>query len=311
MAEKTSFSVWMAQIRANFLILSVFLVLIGLATAYKYQDIESTFNWFHAVLLVLGVVSTHVSVNLFNEYSDFRTGIDLHTNRTPFSGGTGLMAGGITKPSRVLRVAIATLITGLAIGIYFSIVSHWTILLLTVIGTLTIVWYTDYLAKYMLGEFFCGLTLGTFVVLGTYIAMNAFPGQAITELLPVEVILISLPPGILTLLLLFLNEFPDVEADRQGGRRHIVIRYGLKKSGIIYVVGLVLTFGIILIMPLTGMSSYWLYLALIPLPFAVNAGLKALKYNGDFRTIIPALGANVLTVLGVDLLLAVGVFIGI
>ena len=311
MAEKSTLSIWMAQIRANFLLLSVFLVLIGLATAYKYQDPVSSFNWFHAFLLISGVISTHISVNLFNEYSDFKTGIDLHTNRTPFSGGTGMMVEGMVKPAKVLGAAILTLIIGLAIGVYFTIVSHLTILFLTITGALTIVLYTDYLAKYMLGEFFCGLTLGTFVVLGTYISMNAFPGQRFTDLLPVEVILISLPPGILTLLLLFLNEFPDVDADRQGGRRHIVIRYGMKKSAWFYIVGLVLTFGIILLMPLTGVSSYWLYLALLPLPFAVNAAIKALTYNGDFRTIIPALGANIMTVLGVDLLLAVGVFIGI
>jgi 1,4-dihydroxy-2-naphthoate polyprenyltransferase len=311
MAKRNSFSIWMAQIRANFLLLSVFLVMIGLAAAYKYQDEVSSFNWLNAFLLVAGVVSTHISVNLFNEYSDFKTGIDNNTPKTPFSGGTGMLTRGLTKPGSVLRAAIITLLTGLAVGIYFTFKSHWTIIILAIIGGLTIVLYTEVLAKYMLGEFFCGLTLGTFVVLGTYIAMNASPGQSVSDLLPFEVILISIPPGILTLLLLFLNEFPDFEADRAGGRNHIVIRFGLKKSAFIYITGLIATFGIIVIMPLAGISSFWLYLALIPLPFAVKAGTTALRYNGDFHTIVPALGQNVMTVLGVDLLLAVGVFISI
>lgn len=301
----------MAQIRANFLILAVFLVLIGLAIAYKYQDQHLEFSYIHAVMLVIGVVATHVSVNLFNEYSDYNTQIDFKTHRTPFSGGSGMLTQGLIKPHQVLRTAIAALVFAFLVGIYFAITSHWTILVLSIIGALTIVFYTSFLAKYMLGELFCGLTLGTFVVLGTYIAMNADPATRLSELLPVEVILISIPPGILTSLLLFLNEFPDVEADKAGGRNHMVIRFGFRKAAIIYMAGLVITFGTIVLMPLLGYSSFWLYLALIPLPLAVRASMIALKYNGDIGKIIPALGNNVMTVLGVDLLLAIGVFIGI
>ncbi|MBN2481590.1 MAG: prenyltransferase [Bacteroidales bacterium] len=311
MPKRNSFSLWMAQIRANFLVLAVFLVLIGLAVAYKYQEPHLQFNWFHGILLILGVVSAHISVNLFNEYSDYRTKIDFNTHRTPFSGGSGMLTQGLIKPHQVLRVAILTLVLAFGAGLYFALVSHWTILLFSVIGALTILFYSDYLARYMLGEFFCGLTLGTFVVLGTYIAMNVTPGMHFFELLPAEVILISIPPGILTSLLLFLNEFPDAEADRSGGRNHLVIRFGFRKAALIYITGLVFTFGTIVLMPLLGYSSYWLYLALVPLPLAVQASIVAFQYNGDIQKIIPALGNNVITVLGVDLLLAVGVYIGI
>jgi len=311
MDNRSRFSLWMAQIRANFLVLAVFLVLIGLAVAYKYQDANSSFNWLHAILLIAGVVSTHISVNLFNEYSDFKTKIDLHTHRTPFSGGSGVLSKGLIKPGQVLKVAITSLLFGLAIGIYFSIISHWSIIILSIIGALTIVFYTSFLARFMLGELFCGLSLGTFVVLGTFISMNATTDMNFSTLLPAEVLLISIPPGILTLLLLFLNEFPDVEADKEGGRKHMVIRFGFRKSAFIYMIGLVITFGTIVLLPLIGLSSFWIYLALLPLPLAVKASISALKYDGQINNIIPALGQNVMTVLGVDLLLAVGVFIGI
>ena len=63
----------MAQIRANFLILAAFLVVIGLAFSIKYPaDTGEPFNVIHAVMLVIGVVLSHISVNLFNEYSDFK-----------------------------------------------------------------------------------------------------------------------------------------------------------------------------------------------------------------------------------------------
>lgn len=301
---------WLAQIRAPFLILSVFLVLIGLALSLKYPlTLNSEFNLFHAVLLVIGVVSSHISVNLFNEYSDYFTKIDFKTRRTPFSGGSGMMVEGKIKPSRVLSVAIITLAIALLIGIYFSIISHFIILIFAILGAISIVFYTNFLARYMLGELFSGLTLGSLVVLGTYISMNALPAMPWDSLFPTEVLWLSVPAGILTSLLLLINEFPDVEADKAGGRNHLVIRLGWKGAGIIYALGMLASFSIILILPLTGLSSYWIYLALIPLPLAIKASIAAVMQGNDMARIIPAMGSNVITVLATDLLLAVAIFI--
>ncbi len=310
MDKVSGFKVWIAQIRANFLILAVFLVVIGLAFTLKYpHGSSSSFNVLHALLLVVGVVLSHISVNLFNEYSDFKTKIDYYTRRTPFSGGSGMIASGQTRPENVRVVGITTLIIAASIGLYFSIVSHWIIIVLSLIGGFAVLFYTNFLAKHVLGELFAGLSLGTLVVLGTYISMTASPEMPVGQLLPSEVIWISLPPGILTSLLLLINQFPDAEADKKGGRRHLVIRFGVKKASYIYTSGMFITFGIIVLMPIIKISSFWIYLALIPLPLAVKACLTAIKHGDDFKRMIPALGSNVLAVLGTDLLLAVAVFI--
>jgi 1,4-dihydroxy-2-naphthoate octaprenyltransferase len=161
----------------------------------------------------------------------------------------------------------------------------------------------------MLGELFSGLTLGTLVVLGTFIALTATPGQPLETLLPFEVIMISIPPGILTSLLLFLNQFPDSEADRKGGRKHLVITLGYKNAATLYVAGVVATFLIIIILPLAGVSSFWLYLGLIPIPFIFKASLTTLKFYNNIDKLIPALGANIATVLLTDALLALAIFI--
>ena len=222
--EKQGFKIWLAQVRAPFLILAFLLVLIGLALAFKLPGDRLGFNLFHAFLLVIGVVSAHAAVNLFNEYSDFKTGIDFNTNRNPFSGGSGMIIDGYTSQRSVKIAAISLLILAFGIGIYFTVVSHWSIIILVLIGGLTIVFYTEGLARIMLGELFAGLSLGSLVVVGTYIAMTATPGQELGDLLSAVVIMVSIPPGILTSLLLLINEFPDVEADKAGGRLHLVIR---------------------------------------------------------------------------------------
>jgi 1,4-dihydroxy-2-naphthoate octaprenyltransferase len=311
MHKQNSVSLWIAQVRANFLLLAVLLVAIGLAISYKYQPRDDIFNWFHSVLIIVGVVSAHISVNLFNEYSDFKTKIDFNTKKTPFSGGSGILTEGLISSRTVLRVAIAALLLALAIGVYFSIVSHWTILVISVFGTLTIIYYTEFLARYLLGELFAGVALGSLVVVGTYIAMNASPENSIINLLPGEVILISIPPGILTSLLLLLNEFPDAEADKKGGRKHLVIRFGYKTSAIIYIAGLILTFGTIALLPILGYSSLWLFIALLPLPLAFKASIIALKFNGDLKKLIPALMSNVVIVLATDLLITIGIILDI
>jgi 1,4-dihydroxy-2-naphthoate polyprenyltransferase len=305
-----NFKVWMAQIRANFLILSVFLVLIGLALSIKYPPENGyAFNYFHAVLLVIGVVVAHISVNLFNEYSDYFTKIDFKTNRTPFSGGSGMMVAGKSQPRKVLAVALITLLFAFGIGIYFSFVAHWTIIIFAIIGAFSIVFYTNFLARMMLGELFAGLALGTLVVLGSYLSMTASPAASFGPLMPAEVVWLSIPPGILTALLLFINQFPDMEADIAGGRNHLVIRLGKKRSAWVYCAGMFTTFAIIFLLPIAGLSSYWIYLALFPIPLAVKASVTAIKYGENYNLLIPALGSNVITVLATDLLIAIAIFI--
>ncbi len=300
--------IWLAQTRANFLLLAVFLVLIGLAYAAKYNP-EGTFNWWSAILIMAGTISAHISVNLLNELSDLHTKIDYMTQRTPFSGGSGMLTAGKTRPGQVRFAALFTLILSTGVGAYFTITAHWTIALISILGALTIVFYTNTLARYMLGEFFAGLALGTLVVIGAYIAMNGTPGTALTALVPIEVCLISIPPGILTFLLLLLNEFPDVEADKTGGRKHLVIRFGKKTAAKIYAAGLFVTFAIILLLPLLQIASFWLYLALLPLPMALKASQTTVKHAENTEKLVPAMGMNVMIVLATDLLIAISVII--
>ncbi|HDR89912.1 MAG TPA: prenyltransferase [Bacteroidetes bacterium] len=308
--KSVSLAAWMAQVRGPFLILAVLLVAIGLAFAYQIPGpAEIEFNLWHALLLVTGVVSAHISVNLFNEYSDHKTRIDAHTKRTPFSGGSGMMQQGLTTPRQVLAVAVTTLLLAFSIGVYFTFASHWFIMVLTLIGGVTIISYTEGLARIQLGELFAGLALGSLVVIGTYVAMTATPGMPLSGILPLKVILVSIPPGILTALLLLINEFPDMEADRAGGRRHLVIVLGRKKAAYLYAFGMFLTFGTILILPLVGLASAWIYLALIPMPLGIRSSITAIRHGDDMHKMVPALGTNVITVLGTDLLLAVGIII--
>lgn len=290
-------AVWLQQIRAPFLILAVALTLIGIATA--------TWHGFghlgHSLLLMAGVVLAHTAVNLFNELSDYGTRIDENTVRTPFSGGSGMLQAGKTTVRQVTLAAYGALLAAGAIGLYFSLVSGWPILALMAIGAIAIRFYTSHLAKWMVGELVSGLTLGSFVVIGVHYALTRF--------MTLDIIYIALVPGILTALLLFLNEFPDAEADRKGGRLHLVIFFGRKKSALIYACSVFLLFALIAAGPFILNIPYTVLIALATLPLGVAAVFLTLKYHGEPTRLVPAQGLNVAMVILTDLLLAVAYFL--
>ena len=73
-------------------------------------DIQLIFS--HAILTFAGVISLHASVDLLNDYWDFKRGIDTKTKRTKMSGGTGVLPEGLLKPKSVYFVGIGFLILG-------------------------------------------------------------------------------------------------------------------------------------------------------------------------------------------------------
>lgn len=290
--DTSKISIWAKQIRAPFLLLSVVLCLIGGAVALH----DGVFDGLHLLLCVVGVTLAHVAVNLFNELSDSRTGVDDHTVPTPFSGGSKTLQRGLLTPRAVTRAAWATLLGAGLIGLYLTWASGWVVAALMLAGGVTSVLYTSHLARWAVGELAAGTTLGSFVVLGTYYAQ-------VGHLTP-TILLLSIPAGVLTALLLLLNEFPDVEADRAGARRHLVILLGFRQAAGLYT-GLL---GAMYLFIGAGVLLRWfppiLLITFLTLPFAVKASVTALRHGSEPQRMVPALGANVALVLGTDLLIA-------
>jgi len=294
---KDSLSLWFREMRANFLVLAVVLVAIGGAVAYH----DGTFHAGRFVLTLVGVVFAHISVNLFNGYSDWKSGIDARTVRTPFSGGSGNLPKGLNTPEHVRNVAWVALAAAFTIGLSLAWISGWQVLLFMAAGGMAIVWYTDYLAQWVLGELASGMTLGSFVVLGTYFVQ--------TGGISAGCVWVSIPPGILTFLLLLLNEFPDAEADLTGGRRHIVIMAGKRIAGVIYSIMLLGVYIVIGTGVASGAMPGMVSLAFITLPLAFVTVYHVLRFSTETDRLNPALGVNVIIVLVTDALLSLGYFL--
>jgi 1,4-dihydroxy-2-naphthoate polyprenyltransferase len=284
--------IWFLETRPQFLVLAVVLALLG--TAMSRND--GYFNWLRFVLTTIGLVLAHASVNVLNDYSDYKSGIDLETTRTPFSGGSGILPEGLMKPESAYRLGMGCLLTALVIGLYLAYVSGWLLLPLIILGGPVIYFYTSHLTKWLVGELSTGLGLGTLPVLGTYFVQTGHYSLG--------ALAASLAPGFLTANLLFLNEFPDVQADTKGGRFHLVIALGTRRAAILYAGLMAMTYLCILGGVLARLMPALSLIALLPVPLALKAIRIAFKHHDHPQELPPALKANVQTILSTDALLA-------
>ncbi len=281
------------ETRPQFLLLSVVLAFLGTSIAWY----DGYFHLGYALLAFVGLLLSHISVNVLNDYFDYKSGIDLETKRTPFSGGSGILPLALLKPRQVFWLGLISLLLAVPIGIYFVIVRGWLLLPLLIIGVICVLLYTPFLTKLRWPEWAPGLGMGALPVLGIYFIQTA------TYTLPI--IVACIPSGILVHNLLLLNEFPDTEADKKAGRKTLPITVGKAKAGIVYSVLTVIVYLWIIGGVVAGQMPVFSLLALLTLPLAAKAILGTLKHQ-EMSKLVPAMANNVLVVLLTQLLLGIG-----
>jgi 1,4-dihydroxy-2-naphthoate octaprenyltransferase len=278
--------------RAPFLLLPFTLVAVG-AAAGRY---DGHFNWSRTLLALVGLLALHMAVNILNEWSDMRTGIDLATERTPFSGGSGTLPEGGMSLGSALVFGLTCAACGLAVGGYLVSQVGWTLVPIMVIGAISVLAYTDVLARMGVGEVAAGLGLGGLPVLGTALVQDGNLGAAAWAA--------AVPATFMTFNLLLLNEFPDEDADRGGGRRNLVILLGRRVAASVYALAALATPAAIVIAVLVEALPAPSLLAVLPSLLLV----QPLRWVvGDTRkpVPIPALGANVAWNLTTNTVLAI------
>jgi 1,4-dihydroxy-2-naphthoate octaprenyltransferase len=107
--------------------------------------------------------------------------------------------------------------------------------------------------------------------------------------------------------LLLLNQFPDLEADKNAGRCHYPILIGRKKSAWIYAGFLVAAYTLLLICVYLDFLSIYSLLGLLSLLFAIPAVRIILGYAGDMERLQPALALNVAVALSTPVLVSAGI----
>jgi 1,4-dihydroxy-2-naphthoate octaprenyltransferase len=274
-------STWLRAIRIRFLLASVIAVSNGLAIAYwKY----STIDWFYAVLTYIGVVFLHASVDLLNDYWDYKRGIDTATRRTKYSGGTGVLPENLLTPRTVYTAGIVFLILGAAIGAYFVAIRGLAIAVILGFAVIAIYLYSTRIVNAGLGELFVAIK-GAMIVLGSLYVQNAVIEPA--------AVYDGAIVGILSATVLFINSFPDYEADKSKGRRTMVIILGRETGSIIFPVFIIAAYALIVGGIFLDFTKFYSMLSFATVPLALKSIILLRREPQDIDKIVPAMASAV------------------
>jgi len=289
----------LGPLRADFLWMDAACVLLGWgAASWGCGQV----NLGLVFLTFLGALAAHISVNAFNEYFDFRSGLDQKAGRTPFSGGSGTLQQRPDLARWALGVAVASLALTAAIGLFFVYLQGWELIPIGVLGLFVIVTYTPWLTHHpLLALLGCGFGFGTLMINGTNFALTgSFTWTAFTA---------SMVEFFQGNALLLLNQFPDVEADRTVGRRNLPIVIGRPKSSYVYALLLLAVYLTAAAGVALGTLPWPALLVFLNLPFAVRAARGAIRNAKDTRNLMPTLADNVILNLSTPALTGTGLLL--
>jgi len=280
MESSLMISVWLRVIRVRFLLASIIAVSVGLALHWSQNG---SLDYFDVILTFAGVLALHASVDLLNDYWDFKRGIDTKTTRTKMSGGTGVLPEGLLKPSSVYRAGVVFLIIGSLIGSYFVITDGILIAIILGFAILSIYFYSTKIVDSGLGEFFVAVK-GSMIVMGTFFIQS---GEV-----TVESILAGIVIGTLSSLVLFIASFPDHDADKSKGRKTLVIVVGKEKAIKLFWLFPLVSYVVILIGVSVNLFPLLSLISLLSFPLMIKSGLGLQKNYDAIDNLVPFMSST-------------------
>jgi 1,4-dihydroxy-2-naphthoate octaprenyltransferase len=253
-------------------------VLIGSGVAFGY----GRFSWWRALLALVVALALQVGVNFANDYSDGVRGSDERR-----VGPVRLVAAGLAPPRQVLLAACSCFgVAGVA-GLALALVTSWWLVAVGAACIAAAWFYTGGPRPYGyhgLGEVFVFLCFGVVAVAGTaYVQMTALSWLGLAA---------SVPAGLLACALLMVNNLRDIGTDTVAGKRTLAVMLGDARSRLVYVLTLLVPFGIAVLLaffrPFTLLTALALPLARIPVR-SVRAGasgpalIRALGQTGRLQ----------------------------
>ena len=192
-------------------------VILGTVMALAVTDID----WVMLAAIMIACLCLQIATNLFNEYYDFKRGLDTADS---VGIGGGIVRHGL-KPSNVLTVAFVLYGIAAILGVYICMNSSWWLVAIGVFGMAVGYLYTGGplpIAYTPFGELFAGVLMGSGFVLISYFVQTG----TITS----DSVLISLPIAILVGAINMSNNIRDIEEDIIGGRKTLAILLGRDRA---------------------------------------------------------------------------------
>jgi 1,4-dihydroxy-2-naphthoate polyprenyltransferase len=295
--EKSSMHAYVRALRAPFLTGSLITVMVGAA----YGLSEGRFSFPLLGITLLGVGALHLGANLLNDYYDARGSDPINKKLTPFSGGSRVIQNGEVPGFVVLLMATGFLCLGFAAGLWLVFLGRPWVIFFGALGLLSGWAYSASPLQLMargLGELAIFFSFGPLITLGTYYVISGTVNWSAFA--------VGFPQGFLVAAIIWINEFPDLQADKEARKKNLVVRLGLKASRLGYCAIMLLAFLSVVFLVGVMNMSYLIMLGFVSFPLALKAMKISWQRHESHKGLIPAQAMTIQTVVAHGVLLSLG-----
>ncbi|WP_018665341.1 1,4-dihydroxy-2-naphthoate polyprenyltransferase [Heyndrickxia acidiproducens] len=256
----------------------------------------------HIPLFVAMLVATlliQAATNMFNEYYDFKRGLD---NEQSVGIGGAIVRNGV-HPKTVLHLALAFFGAAILIGVYISASSSWWVAITGSVCMLVAYLYTAGpvpIASTPLGELISGFFMGVIIILISFFIQ--------TDTITWPIVFVSIPIMILIGAIMLSNNIRDLDGDKANGRRTIAILLGRNGAITLLAVMFALSYLWMVCLVFLEVVTPWVLLVLVSTPKPVRA-IKGFIGKKEAIQMLPAMKATAQTNTVFGLLLSISFLI--
>lgn len=291
-------NVYLKALRAPFLVGSLIPVIIGSALAFSEKNFSISFF----LITALGVAALHLGANLLNDYCDARGSDSINVRLTPFSGGSRVIQNREIAPWTILLMSSFFFALGLAVGIWLVYLGRPFVIAIGLFGFVAGWAYSAPPLQLMSrgwGEVLIFFAFGPFITLGTYYVMSGS--------LSWQAFALGFPQGFFIVGVIWINQFPDYQADREAGKKNLVVKWGPDICRYLYCVIMLLAFVVVIFLISIVGFSYLIMLSFVALPLAAKAMKILWKEYLSHKEVIPAQALTIQTLIVHGMFLSIGI----
>ncbi|MFU8802445.1 MAG: 1,4-dihydroxy-2-naphthoate polyprenyltransferase [Bradymonadaceae bacterium] len=286
MVTPGSIKAWILAARPKTLAAAAIPVLVGSAVAHS----QAAFVLLPALAALVGAGLIQVGTNFANDYFDYQSGADNEDRLGP----TRAVQAGLLSSAAVKAATAGTFLAAAFLGIYLVSIGGWPILAIGIASILSGLAYTGGpypLGYHGLGDIFVFVFFGLVAVMGThYVQALAWAPEALIAAIPI---------GLLSTAILVVNNYRDIDTDRQAGKNTLAVRLGPRATRWQYVLTIAAAFAVPLLQWVTGHANVTILLPLLSFPLALLLIREIWRRTGTQLNALLARTAGLLAIFGV------------
>lgn len=255
---------------------------------------------FHTILIFLAVVTAQIVANLWNEYKDFKSGLDAGQK----VGNAGSITRGAITPELIVTMIKVLMVVPIIIGAYLSATITWYYVPAGFVCILISFLYSGGpkpISRTPFGEISSGVAMGLAIVLIT--------GYAWTRELSLALLIPAIPSTLLVGSIMLTNNIRDIRNDESHGRRTLPIVLGRERALSLMSIMYIFNFIWIVAWIIVGHMTWFSLLAFLAIPLAFKT-VHILSTKTDEFQLDKAMGTTAGAAMIYQLMWSIGLIIG-